>query len=104
MIQTFRFGENEGANGRITTYNGSVALEPDYPDPRFCAVVTLGRRGGERARMILDPETARHLGLALIRWGYGLEPGEGIDIKPSAFDPAQNYVNPRPFPKRAAKH
>lgn len=67
-MECFRFGEQEGSNGRLTTYNGSVVVEPDYPDHRFCAVVTFGPRDGERARMIIDKATAGKLGAALLKW------------------------------------
>ena len=70
-MERFRFGEQEGSNGKLTTYNGSVAVEPDYPDSRFCAVVTLGPREGERARMILPKATARKVGAALLGWAMG---------------------------------
>jgi hypothetical protein len=93
-MERFRFGEQEGANGRITTFNGSVQVEPDYPDPRFCAVVTLGPSGGERSRMIIDKATARKLGAALMKWAGEEKP------KPYCDDCADERNLPFPLNHR----
>ena len=68
MLKTFRFGIDAGANGRLTTFNGSVVLAHDYPDWDHCSIETRGPNGGERARMIIDKITARKLGAALLGW------------------------------------
>ena len=74
MIQTFRFGEHAGPNGKITTFNGNVVLAHDYPDGDHCSIETRGPKGGERSRMIIDKATARKVGAALLQWsGFNVD-------------------------------
>ena len=69
-MERFRFGEQEGFNGRKTTVNGFLSI---FGEDR-CHVEIAGPKGGERAMLILDKATARKLGAALLEWaGFNMD-------------------------------
>jgi hypothetical protein len=63
-MERFRFGEQEGFNGRKTTVNGFLSI---FGEDRLHLEIA-GPKGGERAMLIIDKDTARKLGAALMKW------------------------------------
>ena len=69
-MERFRFGEQEGFNGRKTTVNGFLSI---FGEDR-CHVEIAGPKGGERAMLIIDKATARKVGAALLTWaGFNVD-------------------------------
>lgn len=71
-MERFRFGEQEGFNGRKTTVNGFLAI---FESGDRCHLEIAGPKGGERAMLILDKATARKVGAALLEWA-----GLNVDV------------------------
>jgi hypothetical protein len=72
-MERFRFGEQEGPNGKKTTLNGWLAFFGPKPWPLGGEIGpgTLeisGPNGGVRAMVMMDQDTARKLGAALLKW------------------------------------
>ena len=64
-MERFRFGEQEGFNGRKTTVNGWLSI---FRAGDRCHLEIAGPKGGERAMLIIDKATARKVGAALLEW------------------------------------
>ncbi len=72
-MERFRFGEQEGFNGKKTTVNGFLSI---FGEDR-CHLEIAGPKGGERAMLIFDKATARKVGTALLKWA-GVRTGNMI--------------------------
>jgi hypothetical protein len=70
-MERFRFGEQEGPNGKKYTRNGWLAVwggEGLALDTGRCSLEVAGPEGGTRAVVVMDKATAGKLGAALLKW------------------------------------
>jgi hypothetical protein len=76
-MERFRFGEQEGRNGRLTTVNGFIAV---FGTGERCELEIAGPKGVVRSMLIMDKPTARKLGAALLKWALPEMGGSGGPI------------------------
>lgn len=76
-MERFRFGEQEGSNGRKTTLNGFLAV---FGAGERCHLEIAGPNGGARATVVIDKATAAKVGVRLLQWadaqGFSFGPGD----------------------------
>lgn len=74
-MERFRFGEQEGPNGKTATFNGWLAVFSSGAhgggEAKHCTLEVAGPNGGVRAQVVMDKATAGVLGAALLKWADG---------------------------------
>lgn len=104
-MERFRFGEQEGPNGKKLTRNGWLAVwggEGLELDTGRCSLEVAGPKGAVRAVVVMDKATAGKLGAALMQWAglltYELTPesktegrafsktAKNLDVDPTLSD------------------
>ena len=92
-MERFRFGEQEGHNGKKTTFNGWLAvfgthLKADtHIEADQCCLEVAGPNGGVRSLVVMDKATAVKLGAALLKWA-----GTGGSLLSDSFLREMGYV------------
>ena len=77
-MERFRFGEQEGANGKKYTRNGWLVIWGGGDGhgggaTGRCSLEVAGPKGAVRAAVVIDKATAWKLGAALLKWA-GVDP------------------------------
>jgi hypothetical protein len=50
------------------TFHGAIELYPDFQRQGYCSLDIKGPAGADRGSAIIDRETARKVGVALLQW------------------------------------
>jgi hypothetical protein len=87
-MERFRFGEQEGRNGKIYTVNGWLAIFGGGDghgggETGRCCLEIAGPKGGVRSIVVMDKATAGEVGAALMQWA-GLLTYQLISTDPGA--------------------